>query len=239
MKPLGHKSYGSIPHLIGSRLGLGDHHASPGQVKIATEKTRDKHDVVIVQEKLDGGNVGIAKVHGDILAITRAGYLANTSQYKTHHVFNEYVRVNRDRFNELLKEGERLCGEWLFTAVGTKYNLPHEPFVPFDLMIGNKRLIYSDFVNRCVGFDFQLPRIIGMGPLPITLVEAELVGQSLHGNVDQIEGAIWRVERKEEVDFLCKYVRASKVDGLYLHIDYINGMPSKFDYLIDYYHHLV
>ena len=50
-KPLGQKAYGSIPHLPGSRLGVGDHHVTHGQAKIATEKPRDKHDFIIVQEK--------------------------------------------------------------------------------------------------------------------------------------------------------------------------------------------
>ncbi|HYF69139.1 MAG TPA: hypothetical protein VD884_13440, partial [Ohtaekwangia sp.] len=59
MKPLGGKSYGSIPHFYGSRLGPADHHCSPGQQVIATEKKRDRHDYIIVQEKLDGGNVGV------------------------------------------------------------------------------------------------------------------------------------------------------------------------------------
>jgi len=56
-KPLGRKSYGSIPHLPGSRLGPGDYHAHEGQARIATEKARDKHDKIYVQEKLDGSNV--------------------------------------------------------------------------------------------------------------------------------------------------------------------------------------
>ena len=43
-KPLGGKAYGSIPHLIGSRVGPGDHHCHEGQARIATEKVRDKHD---------------------------------------------------------------------------------------------------------------------------------------------------------------------------------------------------
>jgi hypothetical protein len=37
-----------------------------------------------------------------------------------------------------------------------------------------------------------------------------------HGAMDPVEGAIWRVERKKEVDFLVKYVRHDKVDGKYL-----------------------
>ena len=44
VKPFGRLSYGSIPHLPGSRLGSGDHHITEGQARILTVKTRDKHD---------------------------------------------------------------------------------------------------------------------------------------------------------------------------------------------------
>jgi len=36
-KPLGIKSYGSIPHLPGSRIGIGDHKCHEGQERIATK----------------------------------------------------------------------------------------------------------------------------------------------------------------------------------------------------------
>lgn len=235
IKPLGKKSYGSIPHLIGSRLGSGDYHAHEGQVKICTEKSRDKHDIIIVQEKLDGGNVGVVKLNGKIIAITRAGYLAVDSPYKTHHVFERYVREEEKRFKGLLKEGERICGEWLFTAVGTIYNLPHEPFVPFDLITGVERVNYSEFSDRIDVYGFVKPRVISIGkPLSIEQVEDEL-DKGTHGHQEPVEGAIWRVERKQKVDFLAKYVRHSKQDGKYLEHDIINTMPKKFDYLINYF----
>jgi hypothetical protein len=37
--------------------------------------------------------------------------------------------------------------------------------------------------------------------------------------------------RKGKVDFLCKYVRPTKVDGKYLDQDIFNEMPEEFDYL--------
>lgn len=231
IKPLGYKSYGSIPHLIGSRLGVGDHHAHEGQVRIATEKPRDKHDIIIVQEKLDGGNVGVAKLNGKIIALSRSGYLAIDSPHKTHHAFELYVRRNEDRFNELLNEGERICGEWLLHAVGTKYNLPHEPFVPFDLMTGTERSVYVEFRDRVQKLGFTIPRVI-MSCVPVSIKEIEpLLDQSEHGALEPVEGAIWRVERKGKVDFLVKYVRPSKQDGKYLNDNILNWLPKEFDYL--------
>ena len=73
-KPLGSKNYGHIPHLPGSRMGPGDHKCHEGQTRIATAKVRDKNDEIFVQEKLDGSNVGVARI-GDVLhALGRSGY---------------------------------------------------------------------------------------------------------------------------------------------------------------------
>ena len=220
-KPLNRKNYGSIPHLPCSRMGPADHKISEGQERIATVKPRDKHDTVIVQEKLDGSNVGVAMKDGEIFAISRAGYEAKTSPYEQHHAFSNWVYENESRFRNVLSEGARVCGEWLHTAHGTIYNLPHEPFVAFDLIDeNNKRFSYSEFIDN-VGVEFVLPHLVGIGS-PMSVEEAlnSLGDYGHHGATEKIEGAVWRVERKGVVDYLCKYVRPDKVDGKYL-----NGAP--------------
>lgn len=215
MKPLGQKCYGSIPHLPGSRLGVGDHHCAPGQAAIATERKRDKHDIIIVQEKLDGSNVGVAKLNGKIISLTRAGYTAESSNYPQHHYFAQWVRDSEERFYNLLNEGERVCGEWLLLAHGTRYDLTHEPFVPFDIIAGSERVIYNEFSQRVIKEGFTVPQLLSIGePLPVSYM-LELIKVSGHGAIDEVEGAIYRVERKGKVDFLCKYVHHNKQDGKY------------------------
>lgn len=214
-KPLGKKAYGSIPHLPGSRLGPGDYCISEGQARIATEKPRDKHDLIIVQEKLDGSNVAVAKVDGEILALTRAGYLATTSPYQQHHFFAKWVKENESRFAGLLNEKERLSGEWLAMAHGTRYELPHEPFVPFDLITGTERTIYNEFETRVKQYDFVVPFLLHIGGSFSVESMIKAICKSGHGALDEVEGAIWRVERKGKVDFLCKYVHHHKQDGKY------------------------
>lgn len=85
-KPLGRKSYGSIGHLPNSRLGPSDSCVTDGQAKICTSKARDKHDTIIVQEKLDGSNVGVVLLNGEIIPLSRAGYHARTSPFEQHHL---------------------------------------------------------------------------------------------------------------------------------------------------------
>lgn len=215
IKPLGIKAYGSIPHLPGSRLGPSDRHCHEGQAKIATEKARDKHDIVIVQEKLDGSCCAVANIGGKIIALGRAGYPAESSEYPVHHAFAKYVKENEDRFFWLLADGARVVGEYLGMAVGTRYNLHHEPFVPFDIMDGKRRLNYHDFRDRVTGLKFTVPFLVNYGP-PVAVKDAmSKMGSGNHGAIDPVEGLIYRIERKGEVDFLTKYVRHDKEDGKY------------------------
>ena len=230
LKSLGQKSYGHIPHLPDSRMGPGDHKCSLGQAKIACSQVRDKHDHIIVQEKLDGSNVSVCKINGEIIALGRAGYRAGTSPRVQHKVFASWVGRNRNRFEELLAEEERICGEWLWQAHGTRYRLHHEPFVAFDLMAGNSRSPYQEFMSR-VHDIFVTPHVISEGP-PISIgVAMNRLGKyGHHGASEQVEGVVWRIERNKLidkragekagravcVDFLVKYVRPNKIDGKYL-----------------------
>ena len=219
-KPIGRKNYGSIPHLPDSRIGTGDHKCSKGQARIATEKCRDKNDEVIVQEKLDGSNVGIARVEDSIFPLTRAGYIAISSPYEQHKHFHNWVYENTERFLNVLSDGERLVCEWLMQAHSTRYKLRHEPFVAFDIMIKDKRMIYSDFVDR-VGGKFTMPALLHKGSaISIKDVMRILGKYGFHGALDEVEGAVWRVERDlktgRAVDYLVKYVRPNKEDGIFL-----------------------
>jgi len=106
-KPLGRKTYGHIPHLPGSRTGPGDHMCHEGQARIATVKTRDKHDTVIVTEKLDGclpyrttintniGHIAIGKIVNQKLPVLVASYNENNRlvEYKPIEKYHKQRRV--------------------------------------------------------------------------------------------------------------------------------------------------
>ena len=216
-KPLGFKNYGSIGHLPCSRMGPGDHAVPQGMADIATLKTRDRHDRVWVTEKLDGSNVGVALLDGKILALGRAGYLAQTSKYEQHQLFASWVRGNEDRFRGLLTEGERCVGEWLAQAHGTRYELKHEPFVIFDMMLGQKRFVWDTACGRITAAGFVTPQLLNDGQNPMSVKDAIGKAELLNAHgAEGVEGAVWRVERKGEFDFMAKYVKPWKVDGALL-----------------------
>jgi hypothetical protein len=186
-KPLGRKAYGSIGHLPMSRMGPGDHACPDGYATICCVKPRDKHDRII-----------------------------ETSQYEQHQLFHRWVLDNWQRFDDVLTEGERIVGEWLAQAHGTRYDLWHEPFIPFDIMVADKRLTFDAFRER-VAAKFTLPYLLGdEKPLCVEDALAHAQQRNYHGALDPIEGVVYRVERQGRVDFLAKFVRPDKVDGAYL-----------------------
>ncbi len=214
-KPIGIKAYGSIGHLPNSRMGPGDSHIAPGQARICCETTRDRHDLIIVQEKIDGSCTAVVKVDGKIIALGKAGYLAATSPYEQHHLFARWVDQNHARFDDVLEEGERLVGEWLAQAHGTRYDLPHEPWVAFDLMTGHARLTVAELEARLLDL-FVMPRLLHKGGSLAVVDMLPMIAISGHGAIDPVEGAVWRVERRGKVDYLAKYLRPEKKDGIYL-----------------------
>lgn len=216
-KPLGIKAYGHIPHIPGSRMGPGDHSCHEGQAAIATTRKRDRHDSVTVTVKLDGSCMAVAKIGGVIVPLSRAGYIATTSKYEQHQLFAHWVRKNEERFADVLQDGERIVGEWLAQAHGTRYELIHGPFVPFDVMVGPKRLPQSVMIDRALECGLPTPYGISLTGEAFSLEDAiEAIRTPHHGEIDPVEGVVWRVERKGEFDFNCKWVRPDKIDGKYL-----------------------
>jgi hypothetical protein len=220
IKPLGGKAYGSIGHLPSSRVGPGDWSIHEGQAKICCEKPR-KGDRIIVTEKLDGACMSVAKINCEIVALTRSGYRAIDDTFEHLRDFAPYVENRKKYFDNLLKDGERICGEWLSLAHGTRYCASHEgfsPFVAFDLFRNGKRVLTDEFRERVIKAGFYVAARIQDSELPCSIdVMLDLLGPyGRHGASDCIEGAVWRVEREGRVDFLAKYVRPHKIDGLYL-----------------------
>ena len=224
-KPLGRKAYGSIGHLPNSRTGPADHSVPEGQGRICTIKTRDKHDRVIVQEKLDGSCTAVARVDGEILALGRAGYLAETSPHLQHKMFADWVAARRTLFHHILDDGERLVGEWLAQAHGTRYVFDRpfgSPWGVFDLMRGTERALFDELCDRTGGLAH--PSWLHDGSAALSVGAAMMRHENHHWRCEETEGVVYRVERKGKVDFLAKWVKPTKVDGKYL--PEISGEPA-------------
>ncbi|MFO0734890.1 MAG: RNA ligase family protein [Labilithrix sp.] len=219
--------YPSIPHLPGSRcasdrtvpLAIARRCTEPGFALDGAE--------VIVQEKLDGSCVAVARRDGELLALGREGRPCAESGNEARRWFAAWVAEHRTRF-DFVREGEVLAGEWLALVHGTRYALDHEPFVPFDLIAGAKtgagagagagaRATVDTVAARLSGSGLSMPRVVHRGA-PISIADAveKLGARGLHGAIDPPEGLVYRVERGGEVIHIAKWVRPEKRDGALL-----------------------
>jgi len=218
------RNYGSIPHLSTSKMEQqADKKIIIGQEFILTSKTRDKHDVIIVTEKIDGSNVGVVKKDGILYPVSRAGYHTNNSPYIQHHYFTKFVFEHIELF-DWLPENWRICGEWCLQTCGTIMDITDEcPFVAFDIFDdNNKRILFDAFNTTCLHYGISYAPVLHIG-LPLSINNAiELLGIGHYGKPEKPEGCVWRCEREGKVDFLAKWVRSDKEDGKYMDLDIYN-----------------
>lgn len=213
--PLGKKTFPRIPHLPGSRTGSADRMAPPELARRCLERST-KGDVIVVQEKLDGSCVAVAKVNGAIVALGREGWRAAESANPGRQMFASWVRSHEARFSTLLNEGEWVTGEWLALAHSTRYQLRHEPFVVFDLFSGEGALS-TERLDARLGEHVARPALLHRGDaISLAAIDEKLGAHGHHGALDAVEGAVWRVERQGLVLHRAKFVRPGKVDGAYL-----------------------
>ncbi len=212
------KNYGSIPHLSSSKMSQqADKKIHSGQEKILTEKARDWKDTIIVTEKLDGSNVGVIKKDNRLIALTRAGYDANSSPYEQHKLFYKYIYKYENNFS-WLPDGWRVVGEWCIMAHGTIYDITNEcPFCAFDIFDNeDNRILFLEFVKLCSKYSIPMVPVLHFGQ-PISIKNSiKLLGDGHYGKPDKPEGFVYRAEREGKVDFLAKWVRHDKEDGKYL-----------------------
>lgn len=231
VKPLGAKGYGSTPHLVGSRVGPSDSHVEPTLAKIMTEKVRNRHDRVIVTEKLDGSCLTVARIGRWILPINRAGYLVTESPWPMQHVFADYVADRQKLFASVLGDGERMAGEWMLQAHGTKYRIvdPADLFVAFSIIGPRGRIPYDDFAERVDRAGVRRAHVISDGPAFGQAQAVEALGETgFHDALEQPEGAVWVLETRGEFNCIAKHVIPEKVDGKYLAS--ITGTPEIWNY---------
>lgn len=201
------RNYPSIQHLQGSKL-IDDRYKmlDMREQEYLTVKTRNKSDIVIVTEKVDGCNVGVIRNGDNLIAVSRKGYNVTTSPFAFIREFDEFVQARKERFMSLLNDGERVCGEWMVKTHTLRYKMKHEPFICFDLISDSYRDRYSNAKSRLEINGFTTAGLVHYGTAIPVNVALEMADDGFHGVLDGIEGVVYRYESKD--GFICsgKYV---------------------------------
>lgn len=120
--------YPRTPHLEGSRLQPGDE--GDAHVRLATLAGRH----AVIEEKLDGANVGISfSPGGEMLLQSRGHYLVGGGRERQFGPLKQWAAAHEARLLALLEDRYVMYGEWLYAKHSVSYDwLPHW-FCEFDV----------------------------------------------------------------------------------------------------------
>ena len=120
--------YPRTPHLEGSRLQPGDE----GQGHVSLAALQGRH--AVIEEKLDGANVGLSFTSGgELLLQSRGHYLSGGGRERQFALFKQWASAHEARLLGLLEDRYVMYGEWLFAKHSVSYDrLPHY-FCEFDV----------------------------------------------------------------------------------------------------------
>jgi hypothetical protein len=234
-KPLGGKILSKIPHLSFSKLGKGDHHIDKGHEEFCTKKLPEGC-LLRIQPKIDGSCVGVFNNGKRPIALSRAGYTCETSNWNHIKEFARYVEYKKQTFMDIIPKYGYLVGEFIWQRHTICYDTDR-PFIPFDLFSwefskkalethGQKltRLSHGDSFWAPIRSAFKTPYVmyVGFNPVDKTSLR-KLIDEynkcPQHGETHPIEGVIYRVEKPRELKFIAKYVEPWFEPGVYMEND--------------------
>src|ERR1700739_140703 len=134
--------YPRTPHLFGSRGTDDDKH-------LGKQESLDflADSSLIVEEKLDGTNVGIHFTSAGRMVLQCRGHEITTGMHAQYDLFKQWTMGNRPRLEAMLEDRLLLFGEWLYARHSVHYRgLPHY-FFEFDIF-DKQREGFLDLASR-------------------------------------------------------------------------------------------
>ena len=214
--------YPRTPHLAGSAGTADDRHLGDRE----TERFLADPSLII-EEKLDGTNVGLHFTTSGKLVLQCRGHLITEGMHPQYDLFKQWAVVKRPTLEQRLADRFILFGEWLYARHSVHYRrLPHY-FFEFD--------IYDKETAAFLDLDQRLKLLEGSGIGTVPVVHrgrasrkelGELIGPSkfdslfenpLTGSTDNLmEGLYLRTEAEGVVTGRAKVVRPEFVEKVKL-----------------------
>ena len=203
----------STPHLslLGDLAVRGD--------KVMSESERNeflRHEIV-VEEKIDGANLGISfDSSGNIRAQNRGAYLHFPSSGQWQKL-SEWLKPRTDALFEQLTDQFILFGEWCYAQHSVKYDRLPDWFLGFDIYDISNAKFFSchrrDEVFRTIGI-FQVP-IIKRGYFSLSELNGFLSQSELSDKL--AEGLYLRFDQGDWLEQRAKLVRPAFIQSVEQH----------------------
>lgn len=181
--------YPRTPHLFGSK-GTDDDKHLDRKSSLAFISDRS----LIVEEKIDGTNVGIHFATNGRMVLQCRGHEITEGMHPQYDLFKQWAAVKRAMLEDMLTDQFILFGEWLYARHSVHYRaLPHY-FFEFDIY----HKVEGRFLNLERRLEMIEPRgietvpVIHRGPASLEKLQ-ELIGSRRLGVVLKIRLAAWRM----------------------------------------------
>lgn len=212
--------YPRTSHLFGSQGTDDDKHWGE------TESNRFiADDSLIVEEKIDGTNVGLHFSESGELVLQCRGHLITEGMHPQYDLFKQWAAVKRHTLERQLENRFILFGEWVYARHSISYRkLPHY-FFEFD--------IYDKHRHKFLDLEQRLARLEGTGIETVPVVHTgrlrrddleKLIGPSCfdsqfdnpmtHRTDNLMEGLYLRTEADGVVTARAKFVRPEFVEKI-------------------------
>jgi len=198
--------YPRTPHLFGARGTDDDKRMGPeDSARFVGDPT------LIVEEKLDGTNVGIHFTTGGRMVLQCRGHEITEGMHPQYDLFKQWTAVKRSVLENMLGDGFILYGEWLYAKHTVFYRgLPHY-FFEFD--------IYDKDAERFHSLDRRLEMLAGTGLQTVPVVHRGAATE------EELLASIGESEFETEFENPDSGVVDHRMEGLYLRTE-ADGLVS-------------
>lgn len=212
--------YPRTPHLFGSKGTKDDKHLGA-----ASSRAFLAEPSLIVEEKLDGTNVGIHFTPAGRMVLQCRGHEITEGMHPQYDLFKQWTAVKRETLEGMLGDRFILFGEWLYARHSVFYTgLPHY-FFEFDIW-DKDAAAFLDLAKRLQmleGTGLATVPVVHQGPLKeeqlAGLVEKSAYGAQFDNPLtgapdDLMEGLYLRTEAAGRVTARAKWVRPEFVEKI-------------------------
>lgn len=215
------QNFGHIGHLTGSKIIDEEDKMLPLDVQdIFIKKKRDKNDIVIVTEKIDGMNVGVVKKAGKLYGVNRRGYLTRTMGRVRKELsllgkcWDLWIDLHKDIYSDILKDGERLVFEDCIMKHTLSYRFRTDPvFLLAKYNADGFRISYSELRHIGESYGLAMPPLLNYGCAIAPEIVLSQYPNGLVGSKNKIEGIVYVYEHNNQFQGSAKYV-SNKIMGV-------------------------
>lgn len=210
--------YPRTPHLFGSRGTEDDRHLNErASVRFLADES------LIIEEKLDGTNVGIHFDEKGEMKLQCRGHLICEGMHPQYDLFKQWAQVKRATLEEILGSQYILFGEWLYAKHSIHYRALAHYLFEFDIYDKEKEE-FLDLESRSElldGTGIETVPVVWRGTLKPTQLtdliqesqfDAEFDNPLTQRTDNLMEGIYLRTERDGVVTGRAKFVRPEFVE---------------------------